>query len=253
MIPYGRSYVHPSRPDSAVAVITGGAQGIGRAIAETLHADGWYVATVDLRPHEGAADRWLTVEADVAERDSLRAAVDKVRSAAGPPLAVIANAGTWRDATIGRMSDDDWHTVVQVDLTAAFLLVREVWQDMRDAGFGRFVAISSISKNGNYGQANYAAAKQGLLGLASTVAVEGAAHGITGNVVCPGVIETPAQAAFRDRAPEAYAAFLAGVPGSRTGWPDDIASAVRYFASDAAGYVNGQVLYVDGGMNRAAG
>jgi 3-oxoacyl-[acyl-carrier protein] reductase len=242
------------RPDGAVAIVTGGAQGIGLAIAHALHDDGWTVATIDLLEHRpGAARRWHALCADVADPESLHDAIAQIRGAAGPPLAAVANAGTWRDATLRTMTNEQWDTVIRVDLTAAFLLLREVWPSMREAGFGRFVAISSLAKNGNFGQANYAAAKQGLLGLASTAAVEGAAHGITANVVCPGVIETPAQQEFRERAPDAYAAFLASVPSRRSGYPDDVAAAVRFFAGDSAGYVNGQVLYVDGGVNRASG
>jgi NAD(P)-dependent dehydrogenase (short-subunit alcohol dehydrogenase family) len=161
----------------------------------------------------------------------------------------VANAGTWRDARLHRMSDEAWGEVLRVDLSAAFLLTRALWPAMKDSGFGRLIYISSIAKDGNVGQANYAAAKAGLVGLGRTAAIEGAPVGITANVICPGVIETPAQADFRARAPEAFEAFLSRVPMGRAGSPADVAAVVGFLFSPAAGYVTAQTIYVDGGLS----
>jgi NAD(P)-dependent dehydrogenase (short-subunit alcohol dehydrogenase family) len=248
---------HPTPPTAPVAVVTGAAQGIGAAVCGALLDAGWRVAALDLQPpvppaladvaarHEG---RCSYHQADVADGTALRAALDEVSRLLGPPVAGIANAGTWRDARLHRMTDEAWDEVVRVDLTAAFLLTRALWPAMKEAGFGRLVYVSSIAKDGNVGQANYAAAKAGLVGLGRTAAAEGAPVGVTANIICPGVIETPAQADFRARAPEAFDAFLSRVPMGRAGSPADVAAVVRFFCSVEAGYVTGQTIYVDGGL-----
>jgi NAD(P)-dependent dehydrogenase (short-subunit alcohol dehydrogenase family) len=248
---------NPIPPAAPVAVVTGAAQGIGAAVCAALLGAGWRVAALDLQPpvppaladlaarHEG---RCSYHQADVADGPALQAALDDATRALGPLVAGVANAGTWRDARLHRMTDEAWDEVLRVDLTAAFLLTRAMWPAMKEAGFGRLVYISSIAKDGNVGQANYAAAKAGLVGLGRTAAAEGARTGVTANVVCPGVIETPAQAAFRARAPEAFDAFLARVPMGRAGTPADVAAVVRFLCSTDAGYVTGQTIYVDGGL-----
>src|SRR5690606_29577152 len=126
------------------------------------------------------------------------------------------------------------------DLTAAFLAVRLAWPQLVDGKDGRVVMVSSVAKDGNVGQANYAAAKSGLVGLGRTVALEGGPRGVTANVVCPGVIETPGTAAFRDRAPAAFDRFLDRVPAGHAGSPEDVAAVVGFLASSDARYVNGQ-------------
>ncbi|HEY0508532.1 MAG TPA: SDR family oxidoreductase [Blastococcus sp.] len=248
---------NPIPPAAPVAVVTGAAQGIGAAVCAALLGAGWRVAALDLQPpvppaladlaarHEG---RCSYHQADVADGPALQAALDDATRTLGPLVAGVANAGTWRDARLHRMTDEAWDEVLRVDLTAAFLLTRAMWPAMKEAGFGRLVYISSIAKDGNVGQANYAAAKAGLVGLGRTAAAEGARTGVTANVVCPGVIETPAQAAFRARAPEAFDAFLARVPMGRAGTPADVAAVVRFLCSTDAGYVTGQTIYVDGGL-----
>ena len=249
---------NPAPPSAPVAVVTGAAQGIGAAVCGALLAEGWGVAAIDLQPpvppalaglaadHEG---RLSYHQADVADGAVLQAALDEATRLLGPPVAGVANAGTWRDARLHRMSDEAWDEVLRVDLSAAFLLTRALWPAMKEAGFGRLVYISSIAKDGNVGQANYAAAKAGLVGLGRTAAAEGAPVGVTANVICPGVIETPAQADFRARAPEAFEAFLSRVPMGRAGSPADVAAVVRFLCSSDAGYVTGQTIYVDGGLS----
>ena len=249
---------NPTPPTDPVAVVTGAAQGIGAAVCDALLNAGWRVAALDLQDpvpaaltdlaarHEG---RCSYHQADVADGPALRAALDEASRLLGRPVAAVANAGTWRDARLHRMTDEAWDEVLRVDLTAAFFLTRALWPAMKEAGFGRLVYISSIAKDGNVGQANYAAAKAGLVGLGRTAAAEGGPVGVTANVVCPGVIETPAQADFRARAPEAFEAFLSRVPMRRAGSPADVAAVVRFLCSRDAGYVTGQTIYVDGGLS----
>jgi NAD(P)-dependent dehydrogenase (short-subunit alcohol dehydrogenase family) len=250
---------NPAPPADPVAVVTGAAQGIGAAVCGALLGVGWRVAALDLQPPTPAAlaalpaehaDRWSYHRVDAADRGALQAALEEASDAHGPVVAGVANAGTWRDARLHRMSDEAWDEVLRVDLSAAFFLTRALWPAMKESGFGRLVFISSIAKDGNVGQANYAAAKAGLVGLGRTAAVEGARLGITSNILCPGVIETPAQADFRARAPEAFDAFLTRVPMGRSGAPADVAAVVRFLCSPDAGYVTGQTIYVDGGLSR---
>ena len=248
-------------PDSAkgdnvndVAVVTGAARGIGAAVTRTLTARlGMHVLALDLdervhAAHEGS-DMVTAAVADAADEDELGAAVERVAGTLGPPTVGVANAGIQRDGRLGQLGTDDWQEVLRVDLTAAFLLARLLWSAMVDAGGGRLVALSSIAKDGNFGQANYAAAKSGLVGLARTAAIEGGPHGITANVVCPGVIDTPGTRAFAERAPDAFGRFVARVPARRPGTAQEVADAVAFLCGPTAGYVSGQVLYVDGGLS----
>lgn len=248
---------NPAPQPDAAAVVTGAAQGIGAAVCATLLSRGWRVAALDLQPPTPPdlaalpaeyAGRWSYHRADVADREALEAALGEATSRYGPLIVGVANAGTWRDARLSRMSDEAWAEVLRVDLSAAFLLSRALWAGMKAAGFGRLVFISSIAKDGNPGQANYAAAKAGLVGLGRTAAMEGGRLGVTVNMICPGVIETPAQADFRARAPEAFDGFLSRVPMGRAGEPEDVAAVVGFLCSPEAGYITGQTVYVDGGL-----
>ncbi|HZQ28195.1 MAG TPA: SDR family NAD(P)-dependent oxidoreductase [Acidimicrobiales bacterium] len=242
---------NPPRPEGAVAVVTGAGQGIGAAVARVLLDGGWRVAALDL-DGAGLADLKgpgvVTRVGDASDGDTLAALIDDA-TALGPVVAGVANAGIFLDDRVPKLDDDRWGRVLDVDLTGPFRLLRALWPQMVDHGFGRFVAMSSVAKDGNFGQANYAAAKAGLVGLAKTAAIEGGRSGITANVLCPGVIETPANASFREAAPAAYEKFLSRVPARRAGSAADVANVCGFLLSESAGYVSGQVLYVDGGLS----
>lgn len=233
------------------AIVTGAARGIGAGVAGKLMASGLQVGALDLDPAvESSSDpNWFGLVCDVADADALASAVAKVGERFEAPTIGIANAGVQRDARIGRMELLEWDQVLRVDLTAGFLLTQTLWPAMVAAGSGRMVYLSSVAKDGNFGQANYAAAKAGLIGLARTVAIEGGPSGVTANVICPGVIDTPGTVAFRRRAPQAYKRFINGVPARRSGTPEDIAGVVDFLCSQAAAYVSGQTIYVDGGLS----
>ena len=235
--------------------MTGAARGIGASIAARLLNDGWGVLALDLDDQGLAAlerscqaPALLTMAGDVTDPEFVSRAVSE-GAALGPVVAGVANAGIFSDSRLPKMTDDQWQRVIDVDLTAPFLLARAMWPAMVDHGFGRLVFMSSVSKDGNFGQANYAASKAGLVGLAQTAAIEGGGFGITSNVICPGSIDTPLNASFKESAPAAYEKFMARVPAGRPGQPADIAATCAFFLREEAGYVNGQVIYVDGGLS----
>jgi len=218
--------------DQGCAVVTGGTRGIGAAIADRLEADGWDVARL------GRAD------ADVADRDAVMAAFARVRVARGPILALINNAGIRADGLAISMDHDDWSSVVDTNLTGAFNCTKAALPDMLKARYGRIVNVSSVvAERANPGQANYVAAKAGLLGLTRTVAREMARKGVTCNAITPGFIATDMTADLSNNGD------LAGViPAGRIGQPEDVAAAVSFLVSDEAAYVNGATLSVDGGL-----
>lgn len=248
----------PEQP--RVAIVTGGAQGIGEAIALRLASDGMDVAVLD-RNLEGAERtaaavaglgvRSLAVGVDVADEASVTAAVAQVVTTIGAPLVLVNNAGVLRDSLLFKMSTDDWDTVMSVHLRGAFQMSRAVQPHMVEAGWGRIVNLSSTSALGNRGQANYAAAKAGIQGFTKTLALELGRYGVTANAVAPGFIVTDMTRATADRLgvtfEELRDASAAGIAVRRVGMPDDVASAVSFFASAEAGFVSGQVLYVAGG------
>jgi len=243
-----------------VAIVTGAARGIGAAIAKRLAADGFAVAVLDLEVGatgetvaaiEKAGGRALGVGVDVADTASVQAAVDRVAADLGEPLVLVNNAGITRDNLLFKMTDEDWDAVVAVHLRGSFLMSRAAQRYMTAAGWGRIVNISSTSALGNRGQANYAAAKAGLQGFTKTLAIELGKFGVTVNAVAPGFIVTEMTAATAARLGLDFAEWQtreAGrIPVGRVGQPDDVAHAVAFFASDAAQFVSGQVLYVAGG------
>ncbi|HWK44365.1 MAG TPA: 3-oxoacyl-[acyl-carrier-protein] reductase [Stellaceae bacterium] len=234
------------------ALVTGATGGIGGAIARTLHAQGAtvmlagtrqgvldeLVAELGERAHAAAADL-----ADAAQADDL---VRRAEAAMGQLDILVNNAGFARDGLALRMKDADWAAVLDVNLGAAFRLSRAALKGMMRRRAGRIISISSVvGTSGNPGQANYVAAKAGLVGLSKALAAEVATRGITVNCVAPGFIATPMTDSLTDAQKER---IFATIPTSRMGTPDEIAAAVIYLASDEAAYVTGQTLHVNGGM-----
>jgi len=225
-------------------LVTGGNRGIGLAIARAFAADGDAV-TVTYRsgePPEGLAG----VRCDVTDTASVDAAFTEVEARQGPVEVLVANAGITKDQLLMRMSDEEWDSVIQTNLAGAFRTVRRASKGMIRHKRGRIVLISSVvGLFGAPGQVNYAASKAGLIGIARSVTRELGSRGITANVVAPGFVETDMTAVLPQERRDAY---VAAIPAGRLGQVDDIAAAVRFLASDAAAYVSGAVLPVDGGM-----
>lgn len=243
-----------------VAIVTGAARGIGAATALRLAADGLAVAVLDLEEGDcqpvvdqitEVGGRALAVGCDVADEDAVSRAVQRVTDKLGPATVLVNNAGITRDNLLFRMSVTDWDAVMGVHLRGAFLMTRAAQGAMVTAGWGRIVNVSSISAQGNRGQANYAAAKAGLQGFTKTVALELAPFGITVNVVGPGWIATEMTRATAQRTGVPFEEFqrqtAGAVPMRRWGTPEEIAAAVSFFAREDSGFVTGQVLYVSGG------
>lgn len=240
------------RLDGKVALVTGASGGIGAAIARALHAQGAAVvlsgtrqAALDVLAGE-LAERVHVCPTDLRDPAAADSLVEAAEHAAGPLGILVNNAGLTRDMLALRMSDESWQTVLDVDLSAPFRLARAALRGMLRRRAGRVINISSIvGATGNAGQANYAAAKAGLVGMTKALAQEVASRGITVNVVAPGFVVT----AMTDALPEAQKTRLAGaIPLGRLGQPADIAAAVVYLASDEAGWVTGATLHVNGGM-----
>jgi 3-oxoacyl-[acyl-carrier protein] reductase len=242
------------------AVVTGAARGIGAGVAKRLAADGHAVAVLDLdeasckpvvEEIETAGSRALAVGVDVADEPGVQAAVERIAAELGEPTVLVNNAGIIRDNLLFKMTTDDWDQVMGVHLRGSFLMTRAVQGHMTKAGWGRIVNLSSTSALGNRGQANYAAAKAGLQGFTKTLALELGRHGVTANAIAPGFIETEMTAATAERIGVPFEQFKATaasqIPVARTGTPDDVAHAVSFFASEDAGFVSGQVLYLAGG------
>jgi 3-oxoacyl-[acyl-carrier protein] reductase len=235
------------------AIVTGGARGIGAAVSKRLAADGCHVAVLDLDSRscadtvaavEELGSKALAVGADVSDERA-------VQDERGPPTLLVNNAGITRDNLLFKMSALDWDSVMNVHLRGAFLMSRATQQHMTEARWGRIVNLSSVTALGNRGQANYSAAKAGLQGLTKTLSLELGRFGITVNAIAPGFIATEMTAAAAARLGMSFEDFKAAgaqqIAVGRVGEPDDIAHAVSFFASPAADFISGQVLYVAGG------
>ena len=244
--------------EGRVAVITGGAQGIGQAIAEKLAEQGADVVIADVQEDKAAAlaqevaeklgRRTLAVKLDVTSMASAEAMVSRVAEAMGRLDILVNNAGIARDTLLMRMSEADWDAVLGINLKGAFNCIKAAQRVMMKQRYGRIVNISSVvGLSGNVGQANYAASKAGLIGLTKVVAREFATRNITCNAVAPGFIETAMTAKL---SPEIVQQYLKNIPSGKMGTPRDVANAVAFLVSDDASYVNGHVLVVDGGMVR---
>jgi 3-oxoacyl-[acyl-carrier protein] reductase len=240
--------------------VTGAARGIGASVAERLATDGFAVAVLDLdeaaaKPQvekiQAAGGRALAVGADVSDADAVQNAVVRIASELGPPTVLVNNAGITRDNLLFKMTEFDWDQVMGVHLRGSFLMSRATQGFMVESGWGRIINLSSTSALGARGQANYSTAKAGLQGFTKALAKELGRFGVTVNSVAPGFIESEMTAATAQRLGLSFEEFkkaaAADIPVARTGVPEDVAHAISFFASDRAGFVSGQVLYVDGG------
>ena len=234
----------PSDNQPRSVLVTGGNRGIGRAIAEAFIAQGDQVAVTTRSG--GAPDGALDLRCDITDADAVEAAFKAAEEAHGPVEVLVANAGITHDTLLLRMSDDDWASVIDTNLTGSFRLAKRASKGMLRLRRGRIIFISSVvGLLGSPGQVNYAASKAGLVGMARSIARELGSRSITANVVAPGYVETDMTAVLTDEQREA---IKGQVPLARYAAPEEVASAVTWLAGDGAAYVTGAVIPVDGGL-----
>lgn len=234
------------------ALVTGASGGIGSAIASTLHAQGATVAVSGTRVEplemlkDALGERVHVLPCDLSDKEATAGLVDQAEEAMGSVNILVNNAGRTRDMLSMRINDAMWQEIIDVNLTAAFILAREALKGMMRARWGRVVNISSIvGVTGNPGQANYAASKAGMIGMTKSMAAEVANRNITINCIAPGFIESPMTDALNDKQ---KGKLLERIPASRLGTGEDIAAGAVFLASEEAGYITGQTLHINGGM-----
>ena len=235
-----------------VAVVTGGTRGIGASISKALKAAGYNVAA-NYGGNDDAANKFKSETGinvykwDVSSFDACSAGLKQVETDLGPVEVLVNNAGITRDAPFHRMTPDQWNQVINTNLNSLFNMSRPLWEGMRARKFGRIINISSINgQKGQFGQANYSAAKAGDLGFTKALALEGARAGITVNAICPGYIATEMVMAVPKDVLEKN--ILPLIPAGRLGEPDEIARCVVFLASDDAGFITGSTLSANGGQ-----
>ncbi len=234
---------------SRVALVTGGSRGIGAAISKELAASGYTVAATYAGNDEAAAaftseTGIKTYKWNVADYDESKAGIGKVEADLGPVEVIVANAGITRDAPFHKMTPEQWHQVIDTNLTGVFNTVHPIWPGMRERKFGRIVVISSINgQKGQFAQVNYAATKAGDLGIVKSLAQEGARAGITANAICPGYIGTDMVMAVPEKVRES---IIAQIPAGRLGEPEEIARAVKFLVADDASFINGSTISANG-------
>lgn len=237
-----------------IAVVTGGMGGIGTAICQRLKAEGATVVAISHTSEEAKIATWQAengtgievLTCDVANEEDAARVMHAIVEKHGQVDIVVNCAGITRDTTFKKMDATQWEAVINTNLNSIFYVTRPVWNGMLEKGFGRVINISSVNgQRGQFGQANYSAAKAGMHGFSMALAYEGAAKGVTVNTVSPGYIETAMTAAMRDDVRET---IVSGIPMRRMGTPEEIASAVAYLASDESTYITGVNLPVNGGL-----
>ncbi|EEE38453.1 acetoacetyl-CoA reductase [Rhodobacteraceae bacterium KLH11] len=231
------------------ALVTGGSRGIGAAISKALKAEGYNVAATYAGNDEAAAKfseetGIATYKWNVGDYDESKAGIEKVEAEVGPIDIVVANAGITRDAPFHKMTPEQWHQVIDTNLTGVFNTVHPVWPGMRERKFGRVIVISSINgQKGQFAQVNYAATKAGDLGIVKSLAQEGARAGITANAICPGYIATEMVMAVPEKVRDA---IIGQIPAGRLGEPEEIARCVAFLASDDSQFINGSTISANG-------
>ena len=234
-----------------IAIVTGGTEGIGAAAAEQLKQAGYVpVATYghnDKVAHEFTSRTGIAVRKwDVADYPACEAGVSEIESAFGPISVLINNAGITTDCMLHKMAPDQWHRVIETNLTGCFNMCRMVINGMRERRFGRIVNVSSVNgQAGQLGQTNYAAAKAGMIGFTKSLALENAGRGITVNAIAPGYTDTPMVAHVP---PDVLKTIIAKIPAGRLAQPAEIAHAIAFLASDEAAYITGATLTINGGL-----
>ncbi len=234
-----------------VAIVTGGTRGIGRAISDALIAEGFHVVAFYHANEETAQEFRDTTgmqayKVDVAHLDECEKYVKQIEDDLGPIDVLVNNAGITKDGVLHKMADDDWHAVIETNLTSCFNMCRVVINGMRSRGVGRIINISSINgQKGQFGQTNYSAAKAGMLGFTKALALESAFKGITVNAICPGYIETDMTASIK---PEVLDNIIKQIPAARLGHPEEIAALVTFLCSENGGFINGATIAANGGQ-----
>ncbi len=234
------------------ALVTGGYGGIGRAVVRKLLSQGFHVFAVDLKPSvknlpeeiSGSDGKLIGIVADVSDFDSCRSMAEQVSAAGlGEVDTIVNNAGITRDSLISKMDYTMWDSVIRVDLYSMFNVTKQFVQSMIDKKFGRIINISSISREGNVGQCNYAAAKAGVVGFTKALSRELARYNITSNAISPGLVDTEI---LNSMPRDVLEKMIRKIPAGRLAKPEEVAALVSYLASDEAGYVNGEVLNING-------
>ena len=229
---------------SRVVLVTGGSKGIGRTLAERDRDAGYRVAAT--YRSGGVPDGVLGLHCDITDQEQVEAAFAAVETELGPVEILVANAGVTKDTLLMRMSDEDWDTVIDTNLTGTFRVVRRASRPMMRGRFGRIILVSSVvALLGSPGQVNYSSSKAALVGMARSITRELGVRGVTANVIAPGFIETDMTAVLPD---DVIADYKKRIPAGRLGVVDDVAAAALFLAGDQAGYISGAVLPVDGGL-----
>ncbi len=232
-----------------VALVTGGSRGIGEAISKALKAEGYAVAATYAGNDEKAAafteeTGIKTYKWNAADYEASKAGIAQVEADLGPIDTVVANAGITRDAPFHKMTPEQWHQVIDTNLTGVFNTVHPIWPGLRERKFGRVIVISSVNgQKGQFGQVNYAATKAGDLGIVKSLAQEGARAGITANAICPGYIGTEMVMAIDE---EIRSKIVGAIPAGRLGTPEEIARCVVFLASEESGFINGSTISANG-------